>query len=130
MASTAKKLATLSKTAKLIIDLRTGLGAAKLDSNVKKVSLVFSRKQDNAGARYFLRENLPRIAFNNPDLNIEVSISKEYGVKPILTVEFERNDKKEVIIQLSKRYSDDICREFLDVTKATPAMLIQKDPSV
>ncbi|CAG8601398.1 1963_t:CDS:2 [Racocetra fulgida] len=75
MASVTKKLATLSKTAKLIIDLRTGLGAAKLDPDVKKVSLVFSRKQDNA-------------AFNNPDLNIDVLISKEYGVKPILTVEF------------------------------------------
>ncbi|CAG8456922.1 3992_t:CDS:2 [Dentiscutata erythropus] len=125
MASTAKKLATLSKTAKLIIDLRTGLGAAKVDPDVKKVSLAFSRKQDNAGAR----ENLPRIAFNNPDLNIEVSISKEYGVKPILTVEFGHDDNKEAIIQLSQRYSDDICREFLDVTKATPTMLIQKDPS-
>ncbi|CAG8769762.1 13359_t:CDS:2, partial [Cetraspora pellucida] len=125
MASVTKKLATLSKTAKLIIDLRTGLGAAKLDSDVKKVSLVFSRKQDNAGAR----ENLPRIAFNNPDLNIEVLISKEYGVKPILTVEFGHNDEKEVVIQLSQRHSEDICREFLGVTKATPAMLIQKDPT-
>ncbi|CAG8499674.1 2650_t:CDS:2 [Diversispora eburnea] len=70
-------------------NLRTGLGAVKLSPEVKKVSLTFTRKQDNAGARYFLRENLPRIAYHNPNVPIEVNISKEYGVKPILKIEFD-----------------------------------------
>lgn len=38
--------------------------------------------------RYFKKENLPRIIYNNPGLPIEVSVLKEKGVKPTLTIEF------------------------------------------
>jgi hypothetical protein len=38
--------------------------------------------------RYFKKENLPRITYNNPGLPIEVSVLKEKGVNPTLTVEF------------------------------------------
>ncbi|CAG8543679.1 2879_t:CDS:2 [Acaulospora morrowiae] len=119
--STIKKL-PLSKLARILIDLRTGLGAAKLSPKVEKVSLTFSRRQDNAGARYFLRENLPRIAYNNPDLPIEVNISKEYGVKPLLKVKF-KDSEDYVELPLSQRNSSDICQEFLEITEATPTLL-------
>lgn len=42
----------MSKINVIVNDLRNGLGAVKLRPDVKKVSLMFSRKSDNAGARY------------------------------------------------------------------------------
>ncbi|KAF9915090.1 hypothetical protein BX616_006917 [Lobosporangium transversale] len=78
----------MSKIHTIVNDLRNGLGAIRLRSDVKKVTLMFSRKSDNAGARYFLRENLPRIQYNNPTIQIEVKKVKEPGVSPELTVEF------------------------------------------
>jgi len=43
-----------SKLTAVVSDLRHGLGAIKLRSDVKKVTLMFSRRSDNAGARYTL----------------------------------------------------------------------------
>jgi len=96
------------------------LGAVKLEPEVKKISLVYSKKNDNAGARYFRKENLPRISYNNPGFPIEVSILNEKGVKPTLTVEFENS--KDEIIDLTNKMSEDICREFIQITKAKPAI--------
>lgn len=36
----------------VVADLRNGLGAIKLRPDIKKVTLMFSRRSDNAGARY------------------------------------------------------------------------------
>ena len=44
---------TMSRIATVVKDLRNGLGAIKLRSDVKKVTLVFSGKSDNSGARYY-----------------------------------------------------------------------------
>lgn len=41
-----------SKLTAVVSDLRHGLGAIKLRPDVKKVTLMFSRRSDNAGARY------------------------------------------------------------------------------
>lgn len=43
----------MSRIATVVNDLRNGLGAIKLRSDVKKVTLVFSGKSDNSGARYY-----------------------------------------------------------------------------
>ncbi|CAG8672069.1 hypothetical protein GLOIN_2v1774799 [Rhizophagus irregularis DAOM 181602=DAOM 197198] len=88
MSKNIVKKIPISNLSRKIIDLRTGLGAVKLKPVVKKISLVYSVKNDNAGARYFKKENLPRIIYNNPGLPIEVSVLKEKGVKPTLTIEF------------------------------------------
>ncbi|GBC08994.1 hypothetical protein RclHR1_08530005 [Rhizophagus clarus] len=104
------------------MDLRTGLGAVKLKPEVKKISLVYSVKNDNAGARYFKKENLPRIAYNNPGLPIGVSVLKEKRVKPTLTIEFDNS--KDETIDLTKKMSEVICREFIQITKVKPAILV------
>ncbi|CAG8451989.1 5278_t:CDS:2 [Funneliformis mosseae] len=78
----------ISNISSRLIDLQTGLGAAKFGLNVKKVSLVYSKRNNNAGARYFKKENLPRIIYNNPGLPVEVIALEEKDVKPTLTVEF------------------------------------------
>ncbi|KAF9178902.1 hypothetical protein BGZ51_007376 [Haplosporangium sp. Z 767] len=162
----------MSRIHTVVNDLRNGLGAVKLRPDVKKVTLMFSRKSDNAGAsseyslqeereawnkgtkeqelkiedqrasikglrgerqqpgyldgiplsketpvfeeKYFLRENLPRIQYNNPTIQFEVKKVQEPGVSPELTVEFANNDIKK--IPCSRIQSSDICKQFLSAT--------------
>ncbi|KAF9351156.1 hypothetical protein BGX26_010782 [Mortierella sp. AD094] len=104
----------MSRINTIVNDLRNGLGAIRLRQDVKKVTLTFSRKSDNAGARYFLRENMPRIQYNNPAIQFEVKKVQEAGVSPELTVEFANNDIK--TIPCSRIQSSEICKQFLSVT--------------
>ncbi|CAG8447173.1 8627_t:CDS:2 [Ambispora leptoticha] len=122
-----KRIGTLTRTARILLDLRTGLGAAKLGPRVRKISLSFSRKEFNAGARYFLRENLPRIAYNNPTIPIEVEISKEKGITQSLIVELD--DPEETLAIDCQRQSSDICRDLLNATQAVPAILLLNEQS-
>ncbi|KAG0050685.1 hypothetical protein BGZ83_004515 [Gryganskiella cystojenkinii] len=103
-----------SKLTTVVSDLRHGLGAIKLRPDVKKVTLTFSRRSDNAGARYFLRENMPRIQYNNPLIQFEVNKVQQPGVAPELTVEFSNNDIKK--ISCSRIQSSEICKQFLTAT--------------
>ncbi|CAG8447119.1 11396_t:CDS:2 [Ambispora gerdemannii] len=123
----SKRIGTLTRTAQILLDLRTGLGAAKLSPRVRKISLSFSRKEFNAGARYFLRENLPRIAYNNPTIPIEVEISKEKGIMQSLIVELD--DPKDTLAFDCQRQSSDICRDLLNATQAVPAILLLNEQS-
>ncbi|KAF9289062.1 hypothetical protein BGZ68_010108 [Mortierella alpina] len=104
----------MSKIHTVVNDLRNGLGAIKLRSDVKKVTLMFSRRSDNAGARYFLRENLPRIQYNNPAIQFDVQKVQQPGVSPELTIEFANNDIKK--ISCSRIQSSEICKQFLSAT--------------
>jgi hypothetical protein len=51
MSKNMVKKIPISNLSRKILDLRTGLGAVKLKPEVKKISLVYSVKNDNAGAR-------------------------------------------------------------------------------
>jgi hypothetical protein len=50
MSNMIKKI-PISNLSRKVIDLRTGLGAVKLGPEVKKISLIYSQKNNNAGAR-------------------------------------------------------------------------------
>ena len=52
MSIAIKRLPSLSKIAETILDLRTGLGAAKLTSEIKKITLIYSNNDDDKGTRY------------------------------------------------------------------------------
>ncbi|KAI1300969.1 hypothetical protein EDD11_005911 [Mortierella claussenii] len=104
----------MSKIHTIVNDLRTGLGAVKLRPDVKKVTLMFSRRSDNAGARYFLRENMPRIQYNNPAIAFEIKKVQEPGVSPELTIEFANSETKK--ISCSRIQSSEICKQFLTAT--------------
>ncbi|KAF9958996.1 hypothetical protein BGZ65_000931 [Modicella reniformis] len=104
----------MSRISAVVHDLRNGLGAVRLRPDVKKVTLTFSSKSDNAGARYFLRENMPRIQYNNPAIQFEVNKLQESGVNPELTIEFANNDIRK--ISCSRIQSSEICKHFLSAT--------------
>ncbi|KAG0237841.1 hypothetical protein BGW42_008462 [Actinomortierella wolfii] len=98
----------------IVNDLRNGLGAVRLRSDVKKISLAFSRKADNAGARYFLKENMPRLQYNNPQIQFEVTKVKDTMIPPEVTVEFASNTTQK--ISCSKIQSSEICKKLLSIT--------------
>ncbi|CAJ0762356.1 1862_t:CDS:2, partial [Entrophospora sp. SA101] len=109
-----KRLPSLSKIAETILDLRTGLGAAKLSSEIQKITLVYSINDKET--RTFWRENLPRIAYNNPKVKINVESSLVSALSP---------DKSLIKMEYIWKDSEEICREFLNVTKAIPAVMTE-----
>ncbi|KAI8357480.1 hypothetical protein B0O80DRAFT_289167 [Mortierella sp. GBAus27b] len=109
----------MSKISTVVHDLRNGLGAVRLRPDVKKITLTFSRKSDNAGARYFLRENMPRIQYNNPAIKFEVNKVQEPGISPELTIEFANSEVKK--IPCSRIQSSEICKQVLSATGGSSA---------
>nr|CAG8446816.1 11983_t:CDS:2 [Entrophospora candida] len=126
-----KRLPSLSKIAETILDLRTGLGAAKLSSEIQKITLVYSINDKET--RTFWRENLPRIAYNNPKVKINVEsslVSAPSPDKSLIKMEYIYEEKEEIgekIVELdiTGKDSEEICREFLNVTKAIPAVMTE-----
>ncbi|CAJ0754395.1 8087_t:CDS:2, partial [Entrophospora sp. SA101] len=126
-----KRLPSLSKIAETILDLRTGLGAAKLSSEIQKITLVYSINDKET--RTFWRENLPRIAYNNPKVKINVESSLVSALSPdksLIKMEYiyeEKEETREKIVELdiTGKDSEEICREFLNVTKAIPAVMTE-----
>ncbi|RUS21472.1 hypothetical protein BC937DRAFT_92607 [Endogone sp. FLAS-F59071] len=79
-----------SRTAKILENITTGLGATKLNPSVRRVSLIYAiqGKTECMGAKYFYRENLPRVKYANPEVEFVVNKSKDATITPTLTIEF------------------------------------------
>ncbi|KAI7903002.1 uncharacterized protein BX663DRAFT_509163 [Cokeromyces recurvatus] len=101
-------LRTAKSTSEILKHLTSGPGAAKLPSNVSKITLTFALKGKNesASARHFLRENLPRIQYNNPHVNYEVNKTLDATTTPKIAVHFSNGRSKE--IDIARIHSDHI----------------------
>ncbi|KAL1919256.1 mitochondrial 54S ribosomal protein mL61 [Calcarisporiella thermophila] len=114
-----------SRTQKLIDNLIQGQGAVKLSPDVRRVSLVyaFQGKNKSMGAKHFLRENLPRIQYNNPNVEIVVTKLKDPGTIPSVTVEFADSTVQKLEVPMMN--STEICNKFLNIASkreaATPS---------
>lgn len=92
--------------------------------DVAKLQLFF--KKHNAyghmGMRQFWKFNLKTIAFNNPELPIEVQRieceTKEEQLKCISLIKVTLKDGKEITVQGKDKHSDDIMQELVKVTNA------------
>ncbi|CAO3633810.1 unnamed protein product [Mucor hiemalis] len=93
-------LRTAQSTREILKHLTSGPGAAKLSSNVSKIALTFASKGKNesAGARHFLQENLPRIRYNNPNVEYEVNKVLDTSIKPTIAVHFANGGSKVIEI--------------------------------
>ncbi|CAO3667238.1 unnamed protein product [Umbelopsis vinacea] len=93
-------------TQKLLSRLQSGLGATKLSSNVTKISVSLAMKGKNecAGARHFIKENLPTIQYNNPSVEYEIIKSPDSAMKPLLTVSFADQSTKQLNLPASSHY--------------------------
>ncbi|KIM39125.1 hypothetical protein M413DRAFT_37241, partial [Hebeloma cylindrosporum] len=90
-------------------------------TGVKTLRLSLASKNDHFGARHFLKEDLPRIRFANPNLDIQVKqvpkTEKEQW-RPELEVELV-NGKIEAL-DLQDKWSTTILKELMDLAGGDP----------
>lgn len=89
---------------------------------IGSLELTYAYKNDHFGARHFAKEELPRIAYNNPSIHIRVDrrLKKpEEDWKPIMKVVLSNGNTKELDMQ--KKSSFHILEELLAVDRRAPA---------
>ncbi|KAJ8462536.1 hypothetical protein ONZ45_g17897 [Pleurotus djamor] len=117
MARKPKTLPGPSHLSKILANLNA---SPRLElSNVQSLKLTLASKNDHFGARHFLKEELPRIRWSNPSLNIEVekvpkSIKEAW--KPELQLRFTNGTDK--TLDLQGKGSTTIVRELMDTAGA------------
>ena len=65
--------------AKRLLDVRSGLGSLTLPADIKALHISFAQNNANGhmGPRKFVQQNIPRIQFHNPHLEISVTRVKD-----------------------------------------------------
>jgi len=89
--------------------------------SISSLRLTLAARNDHFGARHFLKEQLPRIRFANPDLDIQVrKMTKrpQDEWRPELEVSFR--DGQTQTLNLHGKWSTAIVRELMD-TVASPS---------
>ncbi|KAL0950498.1 hypothetical protein HGRIS_007307 [Hohenbuehelia grisea] len=106
-----------SRLSKILSNLKA---APRLElANLRSLKLTLASRNDHFGARHFLKEDLPRIQWANPDLAIEVSKmrkSRTEGWHPELELQFEDGSKR--LLDLQDKWSSSIVRELMDTAGA------------
>ncbi|KAJ6577257.1 hypothetical protein B0H19DRAFT_932569 [Mycena capillaripes] len=120
MARGAKRLPTgPSPLSRLVAHLRA---PPKLSlPSISSLRLTLAARNDHFGARHFLKEQLPRIRFANPDLDIQVrKMTKrpQDEWRPELQLSFR--DGKSETLNLHAKWSTAIVRELMDLA-ASPS---------
>ncbi|KIK66057.1 hypothetical protein GYMLUDRAFT_158496 [Collybiopsis luxurians FD-317 M1] len=88
---------------------------------VRSLKLSYAFRNDHFGARHFVKEELPRIQYANPTLNIEVdkvSKTKEEHWRPEMELELENGSRK--TIDMNDKWSTTITQELLDLSGGEP----------
>ncbi|KAG2225434.1 hypothetical protein INT45_010070 [Circinella minor] len=107
-------LRSLKSAREIVAHLNTGVGAQKLSPEVSKIALTYTikGKTECAGAKHFLQENLPRMQYNNPNVEFVVQKSVDSIVKPTVTVHF--GDRGTKVIDIPSTHSDKICQQVFE----------------
>ncbi|KIM81714.1 hypothetical protein PILCRDRAFT_821064 [Piloderma croceum F 1598] len=90
----------------------------ELQSELTKLQLSYKFKNGDFGARYFVKEELPRIRYANPNLQIEVdklnpSNPTHKTKQPLMVLEFENSPPK--TLPLSQKWSTQILTELMSI---------------
>ncbi|KAF8816711.1 hypothetical protein BYT27DRAFT_7076705 [Phlegmacium glaucopus] len=119
MAQPLNKIPGTVRLAKLLTHLNA---SPKLTLNgLRKLRLSFAMENDHFGARHFVRQNLPKIRFDNPHLDIEVERvkkTKEERWRPEMELEFE--DGKTTVLNLDNKWSTTILKELMTIAGGDP----------
>jgi small subunit ribosomal protein S25 len=51
-------------------------------NGIKRLKLTFAKRNAHYGARHFLNEELPRLAYNNPSVEIQVERKEHLKTEP------------------------------------------------
>ncbi|KAH9949470.1 hypothetical protein B0H21DRAFT_728083 [Amylocystis lapponica] len=90
-------------------------------TNVKSLRLTLALRNDHFGARHFVKEDLPRIKYANPAVDIQVNKVPKTAAElwqPEMAVEF--GDGSTRTLNLDKKWSSTIFGELMDMAGGTP----------
>ncbi|KAN0138627.1 hypothetical protein V8E53_003615 [Lactarius tabidus] len=82
---------------------------------VKSITLTLAQRNDHFGARHFLKEDMPRIRFANPKVDIRVNKlpkTVEEVWKPELVLEF--SDGRKQVFDIHNKWSSGIFEEVME----------------
>jgi len=82
---------------------------------VRSITLTLAQRNDHFGARHFLKEDLPRIRYANPKIDIQVNKlpkTRDETWEPELVLEF--SDGKKQSFNLHNKWSSKIFQEVMD----------------
>ncbi|KAF8266636.1 hypothetical protein EI94DRAFT_1802830 [Lactarius quietus] len=82
---------------------------------VKSIALTLAQRNDHFGARHFLKEEMPRIRYANPKIDIQVNKlpkTKEEAWKPELVLEF--SDGRKQVFDIHNKWSSGIFEEVME----------------
>ncbi|QRV76875.1 ribosomal l51/s25/CI-B8 domain-containing protein [Ceratobasidium sp. AG-Ba] len=117
-AAPKKKLTTIGKTMAFLHKQPIPY----LKSNVKSLELRLAPRNGHWGARHFLKEDLPRIAYANPHVTYRVDKSRQLTIEkpwaPSLRLEFDDGSKHNVGVD--GKLSGEIMKEVLSVAGGSP----------
>ncbi|KAI0825320.1 hypothetical protein BC628DRAFT_1374550 [Trametes gibbosa] len=85
--------------------------------NLKSIRLMYAYRNDHFGARHFVKEDLPRIRYANPAVDIQVEKrlkSKEESWKPEMVVELKNGTTH--TLDLGGKWSSAIFHELMDLS--------------
>ncbi|GLB36709.1 putative mitochondrial ribosomal protein L51 / S25 / CI-B8 domain [Lyophyllum shimeji] len=85
-------------------------------SNLKTLRLSLAFRNDHFGARHFVKDQLPRIRYANPNLDIQVEKVRktpQEAWRPEMELEF--TDGKQKILDLHEKWSTTILKELMEL---------------
>lgn len=112
--SLAKRLASLTKSPRPVVP------------SIKELSLTLAQRNAHFGARHFLKEELPRIAYANPTIKITVEKrpkTAEEQWNPEIKAVLDNGTTK--TINMHMKHSTAILRELLAIGGWTPSETTQ-----
>ncbi|THU88455.1 hypothetical protein K435DRAFT_617283, partial [Dendrothele bispora CBS 962.96] len=88
---------------------------------LRSLKLTYAFRNDHFGVRHFVKESLPKIRYNNPNLRIDVEKpfkSKDDKWRPEMELAFDGG--RRTTINLSSKWSTTILKELLDLSGGEP----------
>ncbi|KAI0641088.1 hypothetical protein C8Q79DRAFT_1003830 [Trametes meyenii] len=85
--------------------------------NLKSLHLTYAYRNDHFGARHFVKEDLPRIRYANPTLDIRVDKklkTKEEAWKPEMVVELKNGTTHK--LDIDGKWSSTIFHDLMDLS--------------
>ncbi|KAF5376894.1 hypothetical protein D9615_007201 [Tricholomella constricta] len=90
-------------------------------SNLKSLKLSLAFQNDHFGARHFVKEQLPRIQYANPNLNIQVEkVRKTANEAWRPEIELEFVNGKQTTLDLHEKWSSTILKELMELAGGEP----------
>jgi len=89
--------------------------------NIKSLRLSLAFRNDHFGARHFIKEQLPRIRYANPALDIQVERVRkapEEAWRPEMEVLFGDGTVK--VVDMHEKWSTNILKELMELGGGTP----------